>query len=66
MLVLGSLGMARELFLEPKPNLVRVGICMGLMLGPAAIWVWWRARNPESTPSEPGSPSPQSHSQSRG
>lgn len=51
MLGLGTAGMARELFLEPRPDLVRVGICIPLMLGPAAVWVWLRARTPERSPS---------------
>jgi len=45
MLGLGSGGMAKELFLVPTPNLVRVWVCIGLMLGPAVLEAWWRARN---------------------
>jgi hypothetical protein len=46
MLGLGSTGMAKELFLVPQPNLVRVWVCIGLMLGPAMLEAMWRARNP--------------------
>jgi hypothetical protein len=46
MLGLGSTGMAKELFLVSQPNLVRVWVCIGLMLGPAMLEAWWRARNP--------------------
>jgi hypothetical protein len=38
--------MAKELFLVSQPNLVRVWVCIGLMLGPAMLEAWWRARNP--------------------
>jgi hypothetical protein len=67
MLGIGSAGMARELFLVPAKDfsLVRVGICMVLMMGPAAAWVWWRSRLSESTLSEPGSPSAVSRSPSQ-
>lgn len=67
MLVLGSAGMTHELFLVPTPDMVRVWVCIGLLLGPAALNSVWRARNPlpESTPtptavSPPSSPSPSS------
>lgn len=56
MLALGSMGMFRELFLADRPDMIRVGICIPLMLGPAVVLVWFRARTPES--SEPGSSSP--------
>lgn len=49
MLGLGAGGMFRELFLEPRPDLLVVGICLPLMLGPAAVWVWVNARTPQST-----------------
>lgn len=64
MLGLGSAGMARELFLRPQPNLVTVGICMALMLGPAAVVVWLRARTPGSTGLERSSRSSVSRSSS--
>ena len=68
MLVLGSAGMAHQLFLVPAPDMVRVWVCIGLLLGPAALNSVWRMRNPlpgESTPtptgvSPPSSPSPSS------
>lgn len=67
MLALGSSGMARELFFTAGPDLDmrRVGLCIGLLLGPAALnSVWRRQQLPgESTPTD-GSPSP-SHSSSR-
>lgn len=46
MLALGSAGMAQELFLRADPNLPKVYVCLGLILGPAALEAWWRARNP--------------------
>lgn len=62
MLGLGSAGMTRELFFVPEPNMVRVWVGIGLLLGPAALNSVWRARNPlglESTPAAPSSlPSP--------
>lgn len=67
MLALGSAGMAHELFLVAAPDMIRVWVCIGLLLGPAALASVWRARNPlpESTPtptvvSPPSSPSPSS------
>jgi hypothetical protein len=58
MLGLGSAGMTRELFFVPEPNMVRVWVCIGLLLGPAALNSVWRMRNPlplepESTPTAP-------------
>jgi hypothetical protein len=63
MLTIGSLGMARELFWVPPGDLslVRVGICMVLMLGPAVALLWLRGKTP-ATDSESSSPSPVSHS----
>jgi len=65
MLGLGSGGMVRELFLVERPDLTRMGVCMLLMLGPAVVESWWRARNPtpavtplpesSSTPASPSS-----------
>jgi len=57
MLALGSAGMARELFIIPARDmsLVRVGICMLLILGPAAAWLWVRARNPVGSMQDEGS-----------
>lgn len=54
MLVLGSAGMFRELFLIPSRDLslVVVGICMVLMLGPAVALVWLKGKasiEPESS-----------------
>lgn len=46
MLALGSAGMTHELFLVPAPDMVRVWVCIGLLLGPAALASVWRARNP--------------------
>lgn len=65
MLVLGSAGMAHELFLVPTPDMVRVWVCIGLLLGPATLNSVWRARNPlplePTTPGAAGSsPSPSS------
>jgi hypothetical protein len=56
MLGLGSAGMAKELFFVPKPDLIRVWVCIGLMLGPAVLEAWWRAKNPTPSP-EPSEPS---------
>jgi hypothetical protein len=63
MLGLGSAGMAHELFLIAIPNMVRVWVCIGLLLGPAALASVWRIRNPlpELPPTPTGvgsSPSP--------
>jgi hypothetical protein len=60
MLALGSAGMARELFFAPQDlDMRRVGLCIGLLLGPAALHSLWRARQPlpDSTPTG-GSPLP--------
>lgn len=64
MLVIGSVGMARELFWVPPADLslIRVGICMALMIGPAAAMLWLRGRAPASTDTEPSSPSSVSRS----
>jgi hypothetical protein len=56
MLVLGSAGMTHELFLVPTPDMVRVWVCIGLLLGPAALNSAWRMRNP--LPPEPAAPTP--------
>jgi hypothetical protein len=46
MLGLGSAGMTHELFLVLKPDLVRVWVSIGLLLGPAVLESWLRARTP--------------------
>jgi len=54
MLLLGSAGMTRELFFTEEPNMVRVWVCIGLLLGPAALNSVWR-RQPlsgETTPTD--------------
>jgi hypothetical protein len=64
-LALGSGGMVHELFLVSQPNMVRVSVSIGLLLGPAALYAAWRLRNPEPpqpTPSGVGSPSSPSSS----
>lgn len=60
MLALGSAGMTRELFFVPEPDMRRVWVCIGLLLGPAALNSVWRMRNPlESEPTPTAvSPSP--------
>lgn len=63
MLALGSGGMTQELFIAAEPNMVRVWVSIGLLLGPAALNSVWRMRNPlpESTPTGAGQqPSPSS------
>lgn len=63
MLALGSGGMTQELFIAPAPNMVRVWVSIGLLLGPAALNSVWRMRNPlpEVTPTAVGpQPSPSS------
>lgn len=65
MLALGSAGMIHDLFLVAEPNMVRVWVCIGLLLGPAALNSVWRMRNPlpepPPTPTVGGpSPSPSS------
>lgn len=61
MLCLGTSGMYRELWIVEKPDLIRVTVCVGLLLGPAAMLSWWAARTsspvPPSQPSESSSPS---------
>ena len=66
MLGLGSAGMAHELFFITEPNMVRVWVCIGLLLGPAALNSLWRMRNPlpEEKPTSTGVGSPQSPSPS--
>jgi hypothetical protein len=57
MLGLGSAGMTHELFLVDAPNMIRVWVCIGLLLGPAALNSVWRMRNPlPDTPTAAGSP----------
>lgn len=63
MLCLGTGGMVRELYLVPTPNLLRVTVSVGLLLGPAALLAWWSART-MAPPSAPPSPLPESSSQS--
>lgn len=63
MLILGSAGMTHELFLIPAPNLTRVWVSIGLLLGPAALEAAFRMFRP--TPGPPtmvagSSPSPSS------
>lgn len=63
MLTLGAGGMVRELYLEPKPDLLRVTLSVCLLLGPAALLSWLSARTtpppsaPPSPPLESSSPS---------
>ena len=52
MLGLGSGGMTKELFFVPTPDLTRVWVCIGLMLGPAVLEAWWRARNTPTAPQQ--------------
>lgn len=67
MLAIGAAGMFRELFLLPPKDLslVRVGICLTLMMGPAIVLVWLRAKTPELSGQEQSSPSSGSSSSSR-
>jgi hypothetical protein len=59
MLALGSGGMAQELFIAAEPNMIRVWVSIGLLLGPAALNSVWRMRNPLPEPTHTGvSPSP--------
>jgi hypothetical protein len=51
MLGVGSAGMIKQLFLLPKPDLTVVWVCIGLMLGPAVVESWLRARIPSPTSS---------------
>lgn len=60
MLGLGSVGMAQELFLRTDPNLIKVYVCLGLMLGPVVLEAAWRARNPMPAVTPPGESSSQS------
>lgn len=65
MLALGTVGLSRELFLIPaaEMNMVRVGLCVGLLLGPAALLSWFAART-TAQQNVPPSPAPESSSQS--
>lgn len=65
MLILGTGTLSRELFLVPaaEMNMLRVGLGVALLLGPAALLSWLSARTTAS-PSAPPSPSPESSSQS--
>jgi hypothetical protein len=67
MLALGSAGMVRELFFNPQPELDmrRVGLSIGLLLGPAALHSLWRARQPPPEATPTGSPPLSSRSPSR-
>ena len=68
MLALGSAGMARELFFAPELDMRRVGLCIGLLLGPAALHSLWRARQPlpDSIPTGGSLSPPRSSSRRRG
>lgn len=55
MLVLGSAGMAHELFLVHEPNMLRLSVSIGLLLGPTALYSVWRMRNPTQQPTSTGS-----------
>jgi hypothetical protein len=52
MLALGSVGMGRELFFTSDLDMRRVSLCIGLLLGPAALNSVWRRQplSEESTP----------------
>ena len=65
MLALGSAGMTRELFFAPELDMRRVGLCIGLLLGPAALHSLWRARQPPPELTPTGSSPPSSRSPSR-
>jgi hypothetical protein len=66
-LALGSGGMVHELFLVSHPDMLRVSVSIGLLLGPAALYATWRLRNPDPvTPNAGGSPSSPSSSSSPG
>lgn len=69
MLILGSAGMTHELFFVEEPNMVRVWVCIGLLLGPAALNGFWRLRNAlpeEGGPQQSNDPdTPRSSSSSR-
>jgi hypothetical protein len=58
MLALGSGGMAQELFIAEAPNMVRVWVSIGLLLGPAALNSVWRMRNPLPDTPTAGGPQP--------
>lgn len=58
MLLLGAGGMVRDLYLIDSPNVERVWVEIGLLLGPAALNFAWRARN--TPPVEPTQTSPSS------
>jgi hypothetical protein len=59
MLALGSAGMARELFFVDKPDMLRVSLAIGMLLGPAALnSLWRRPPFPGEPTSTDVSPSP--------
>ena len=64
MLALGSGGMAQELFIASEPNMIRVWVSIGLLLGPAALNSVWRMRNPMPDTPTPAGPQPSPSSSS--
>jgi hypothetical protein len=68
MLALGSAGMTRELFFAGELDMRRIWLCIGLLLGPAALNSVWR-RQPlsgESTPTDVSLSPSRSSSRRRG
>lgn len=68
MLALGSAGMTRELFFTAELDMRRIWLCIGMLLGPAALNSVWR-RQPlsgESTPTDVSPSPPRSSSRQRG
>lgn len=62
-LALGAGGLTRELFLATTPNMARVWVSIGLVLGPAVMLAWWSAR--AGIPPQSGAQSQPSDSSSR-
>ena len=59
-LALGSAGMVWQLFLVAELDMTKVWICIGLLLGPAALNSVWRMRNPLPDPPTPTAVGPSS------
>lgn len=57
MLALGNAGMVQEMFIRDQPNMIIVGLSVALLMGPAVLLSWSRAKAPLPDTSESSSPS---------
>jgi hypothetical protein len=65
MLALGSAGMTRELFFAAELDMRRIWLCIGLLLGPAALHSLWRRQPLPGEPTSTGGSRSPSRSSSR-